>query len=372
VDADYWSVEVPANRGGQVAVDFDHGEGDLRLDLLDDQGMVVASSNTSASGDTQPTAEVIPLPPAGSEQTFYARVRLHMGSGAVAQAYTVRASTFDASACTQTEPVANDTFLEGTCYGSPVTDDACNETPLAIPGTWPTLNDCTNANMREPGCGSVCSVGDVDYYRAGKLNDDRLLRAKLTHTAADGVLSLAIVRQAPDGSLVKQVFDNNTDQNDVIELATVVPTVSPLFEREWGIIVEPTGAAGEYQAQPYAIEVDIGDPCTADSNDASAPNNNTPAGATLITPGTINGNTLCGNDVDVYRVVANNGDQITATLTGLDKATVNIGLPVAGNFDVEAATLADGCGMNQGDTPMCDPPPAFDTLSLARTRSRWL
>lgn len=360
VDADYWEIVVPADRGGQVAVDFDHDDGDLRLDLLDAAGEVIDSSNESTSGAS---TEIIPIPPAGSEQTFYGRVRLHSGSGAQAQTYTIRASTFDASACTLTEPVANDTFLEGTCYGTVSTDDACNETELTIPGSWPTLTTCENASTREAGCGSVCGVGDVDYYRVGKLNNDRLLRAKLTHTASAGVLSLAIVRQAPDGSLVKQVFDNNTDENDTLELATVVPSVAPVFEREWGIVVEPTGAAGEYMAQPYAIEIDVGAACAPDGNDDAAPRNDTPSGATLIQPGTINNVTLCGNDVDVYRVVADAGEQITATLTGLDGATVNIGRPVPGNFDAEAETVTGGCGIEQGSGTPCDPLPDVSTLT---------
>ena len=132
------------------------------IELLDSTGMEIDESNTSSSSDTNGSTEILPIPPAGTEQTYIAKVRLFGSTGTTAQAYTIRASTFDASACTTSEPVLNDTFAEGTCYSSPnVTDSpvvdmtmgdvACNETALTPPGSWPSLTECGNATTRTPG-----------------------------------------------------------------------------------------------------------------------------------------------------------------------------------------------------------------------------
>jgi hypothetical protein len=371
VDVDHWAITVPANEGGQVAVDFTHTEGDLILELLDSDGNELDEANDSSSGDTGGSTEILPIPPSGSEQTYYAKVRLFGSSGITAQSYTIRASTFDASACTTSEPVLNDTFAEGTCFSSPTVTDspvidmtagdaACAETRTP-PGTWPTLTACENATTRTDGCGSVCGVGDVDYYRVGRLAadgaGDRLLSAVLEHTASEGVLSLAIVRRSPSGEIAKVDYAPNDAQDNVLTVDAVVPDLgSPAFAREWGVVVEPTGAAGDYMAQPYSLRIDVGPGCPPDNNDAAA-RNDTPGTSTPVSlsggSANVTGDNarLCGNDVDVYRIIASAGDTITATLTGLDGATVDIGLPVPGDFSAPAEPLACGGGCVDGGVP---------------------
>lgn len=352
IDVDHFAVTVPPNRGGNLRIDFNHAQGDLRLDLLDLDGNVLESSNASTSTKG---FEAVPLPFAAIEQTFYARVRLHSGSSGAAQPYTISASTFDASQCTASEPVTNDTFLSGTCVGTVTSDIACAST-LTPPATWPDLATCAGESP-PAGCGSICGFGDPDYYRAGKLNG-QLLRAKLTHDVETGPLGIALVRLGPDGQTLTEVMvDNNTSSSDVLELSLVTPTLNELFVREYGIVVRPVGSA-DYSAQPYSLEVEIGPPCTPD---AYEPNAN-PGGPARLRPNptgpvdfstTLSAARLCGGDVDVYEIFVFEGETLTATLSGIEGASVDIGTRVFGDPTEDAITVACGQGMPAGETATC-------------------
>lgn len=356
-DADFWHLDLPANTGGQVRVDFAHGDGDIRLDLLDAAGEVVESSNTSTSGNG---VEVVPLPPSSSDSRYYARVRLHSGSGAIAQGYSIFVEPFDASACTLTEPDPNDTFASGTCVGTPDTETDCVGATWSAAATWPSLEDCAAAEAFTTGCGSVCGVGDPDFYRVGKLNNGQLLRAKLQHVPGDGVLGLALVRLTPAGGVNEFVAELNGSGQDTVELSTVVPSLAEEFVREYGVLVKPTGSEG-YTGQNYALEVEVGPPCVDEAADEGSENNDSPATATRLRVNPQNtafqdevtGVTLCGRDVDVYEIFLFEGETITATLTGLNGVALNIGSRVFGDPSAEAETLPCGQGVPQGEVAEC-------------------
>ncbi len=352
-DVDHFAVTLPANTGGNLRVDFTHADGDIRVDLLDAEGTVLESSNTSSASNGW---EAVPLPFSAAEQTYYARVRLHAGSSSTPQTYTVSTATFDASQCTASEPTNNDTFAAGTCVGTVSSDLACAST-ITPPASWPDLAACSSATPPAAGCGSICGVGDPDYYRAGKLNDGQLLRARLTHDAAVGKLGLALVKLGNDGETLTEVqLDNNAAAEDVIELNLVAPSVNEAFVREYGVIVRPTGAS-DYTAQPYALEVEIGPACTADPREP----NNSPGGPARLranpAPGahseSVSDARLCGGDVDVYEIFVFDNERLTATLTGLNGVTVDIGTRVFGDPTEDAVTVECGQGVPSGETATC-------------------
>jgi hypothetical protein len=369
-DVDFFRIDLPPNRGGQARVDFTHSEGDIRLDLLDTAGEVMGSSNTSNSSNG---FEVVPLPPSGSASTYYARVRLHAGTGAIAQGYTISTATFNASACTLTEPDPNDTFATGTCVGTPNTNTPCVGASWALPGSWPSLATCASATEYTTGCGSVCGVGDPDYYRVGKLNNGQLLRARLEHEPTAGVLGLSLVRLTPAGAVNEFVAETNTQGLGVLELSAVVPTLAEEFVREYGVLVKPTGT-GDFQGQPYALEIEVGPPCVDDAFDLGVLNNDSPATAARLRvnpqPGvpfnhTVSNVTLCGRDVDVYEVFLFQGEQVTATMSGLNGVTVNVGARVYGEPTAEAVTVLCGQGVKADDVAAC--PGGVNTLPSEHT-----
>lgn len=353
VDVDHFAIQVPANRGGNVRIDFNHGQGDLRLDLLNEAGEVIDSSNSSSA--SRPF-ETVPLPPSASPQTLYARVRLHSGTSSTPQSYTISTSTFDASQCTASEPTKNDSLVTGTCVGTFDTDVECASS-IAMPSSWPTLEACSGDNP-PVGCGTICGVGDPDYYRVGKLNG-QLLRAKLTHDASEGRLGLALVRLGPDGQTTTEVMvDNNTSDADEIELTLVTPILNEVFVREYGVVVRPVGNAA-YSAQPYALELEVGPPCLPDPYE---PNEN-PGGPARLRPNpsgaadystTLADARLCGGDIDVYEIFVFDGETLTVTLTGLDGVAVDIGTRVFGNPTQDATTVPCGQGVPEGETATCE------------------
>lgn len=332
-DVDLFEVGVPADRGGQVRIAFNHTEGDLRLDLLGTDGLLITSSNRSTASEGANAFEAVDLPFAATAQTYYARVRIHSGSGIVGQPYSIQATTYDATACTISEPTANDTLNTGQCLGTFETEVAC--VGPALPSQLPTVDlaTCAAAAALTPGCGTVCGAGDQDWYRVGKLNDGQLLRAKLNHDPAGGVLGLALVRMNQNPSEAPNVIirDFNPDAVAELEVSLTAPTLAPTFAREYAVVVRAEGA-GEFSAQPYALEIEVGEPCLRDTYEGES-GNNTPARSSLIRPDASPAQpyaadfdaTLCGTDTDVYELYAFQGETLTVTLTGVPGMTVNIG-----------------------------------------------
>ncbi|MFZ9886161.1 MAG: hypothetical protein ACO3JL_01560 [Myxococcota bacterium] len=317
-DVDHFALTIPANTAGTLRLDFTHSQGDLKLDLLDGEGAVVATSNQSSNTVAY---EAVSLPFAATETTYVARVRLNAGTGSTPQAYTLSASTYDASTCTASEPVSNNTFATGTCVGAFDSDLACASSGT-VPTSGPALTACADAST--PGCGTLCGPADPDYFRVGKLNNGQLLRAKLIHAADVGAMGLALVRQNGDGSVTELVSDLNGSSSDTLELTLVSPTLGDSQVREYGVVVKAVAAA-DYAAQPYSLEIEVGAPCVADARE---PNETVlealSSTETELTSGTAVEATLCGSDVDVFKIFLQTGQSLNATLSELDGATIDI------------------------------------------------
>jgi hypothetical protein len=352
-DADTFKLVLPPLLGGTVSMSFDHARGDMRLDLLDENGTLLRSSNASSltSG-----VERLDLPEdATAERTYYAQVRIHaQGTSATPQPYTVGFTQYDHSQCVATEPVGNDTFLEGTCVGNlPMTRD-CLNTPLPVPLAT-TLASC-GATPSAPGCGVTCGATDADFYRLGTLQNGRLVKVRLEHDPSKGALALELrrlnVSPLDNTSLIGTPWRDD-DGDGVIELRFVAPS-APSPPREHAVAVVPVGTTG-FSAALYALSVDIGPECVADVNEGGG-NNNAPGRSTLLRSDPRTGvafsqsvgATLCGDDVDVYEVFAFAGEVVTATLRNATDMTVNIGARPS-NLSLEAPTVDGGAGVSQGN-----------------------
>ncbi len=354
-DVDWYQFTIPANFGGSLALSFTHSEGDLRLDLYDDTGVALLDSSNSSNANSG--VEVIELPFAAEARTYMAQVRLHSGSGQVAQAYTISASTYDASTCVASEPSPNNTMLEATCVGDTLlTDYTCASGPVSQPIVAPGAGTC-DTNPETPGCGTVCGANDEDWYRVGRLNDGQALRARLQYDPGtmgeNGRLGLVLARGNADLSAVTFVeYNPNTAAQGDLELSLNAATVNPAFAREYAVIVRPEGAEG-FSALPYRLDIEVGDPCIPDAEET----NENPSESTLIgTPGTDYDETfaksLCGFDTDVYELFGLTGEQVTVTLNGPPDTTVNIGTRPTPITD-EAVTVAAGAPV-MGPCPVGD------------------
>jgi hypothetical protein len=346
-DDDYFTATVPANFGGSVSVTFDAGQGSIRLNRVDDQG-VLLSTSTGSTG-----AAVLDLPPSATETTHIIEMT-QAGSGtAPAQPYQILFGTFDAAACVVTEPVENDSLVNGYCVGTvDETELACVAAP-ALPNPMAggdLATECTGISAFTPGCFSVCGTNDKDWYRIGKINDGQVVTARLDHVPADGVLGLAIARLTSSNAEFIVARDRNTTSEAQVELQLIAPTVSAGNEREHGVRVQPEGS-GAFLAQPYSLEITVSAPCVDDANE---PNEIPGFPAPLrpaATPGdnyndTINA-TLCGTDTDVYELYAFQNEDITATVSGLAGVEVEIGTRPQDPSD-PAVTVATGVD-NAGD-----------------------
>lgn len=332
-DIDYHHFIVPADSAGELVLDFDHGDGDLRLDLYDDQDMLVDSSNSSTTANP---SESIELPFASEPKEYIAVVRLNTGSGTVAQQYTLMANTYDASACTLSEPEENNTFLAGQCVGNLQTNFDClgptHESPL-IP---PSLETCEESTAFESGCGTVCGANDHDWYRVGTLNDGQLLRAKLTYDPGDGGvngrLGLALARANDSLTTSSYVeYEPNTANNGTVELSFNAPTVDPVEAREYGVLVRPEGTLG-FSALSYSLEIEVGEGCYADDYEP----NSTPleiSASDRLRPNGVPGDnyaevvsaSLCAFDHDIYELFAFPGETLNIAMLANEGVNLAIG-----------------------------------------------
>lgn len=352
-DVDFFRVTVPPSRGAQVRIDFNHSQGDLRLDLLDANEMVVASSNRSLSSEAAAAYEVMDVPFAATEQTYFARVRLHQGTGSAGQVYAISATTYDAALCTVSEPVANNTHVEGRCVGA--FDDMalpCAGERLPLPLAGPELATCAAATGFVPGCATACGAGDADWYRVGKLNNGQTLSASLDHDPALGRLRLALVRlnANPSGTPNPVLQEGNAAGNGRLELSLAAPYLDEAFAREYAVLVEPTGN-GSYQAQPYSLSIYVGEPCNADAYEGTT-GNQTPATATSLARGSLadaRQGTLCGSDRDLYSLYAFPGEKLRVTLEGVPGQSAFIG--TAAPTAAQATSLPCARGMVEGESP---------------------
>ncbi len=347
-DVDYNQFTVPADEGAKLDVTFTHSQGNIRVDLYDDNETLVGSSDSSTGANG---VESIEIPFSGQDETYVAKVSLSTTSGQVGQAYSMVVNTYDASTCVASEPVPNNTFVTGRCIGTPITDLTCEGAPLPNPVIAPALATCSTT-PDTVGCGSTCGALDEDWYRVGKLNDGQLLAATLTydHAAMNGRLGLALVRASGDYETINFInYDPNTEGNNTITLALNASTVNPAFAREYGVVVMPEGSEG-FAALPYTLDVEVGPPCQPD---AWEPNSN-PSQSHLIRTTGMPGvaynqtfdQTLCGFDTDVYELILFVGETLTVRYAGPETTTVNIGERPDDIEDEAVTLLPSGEGMD--------------------------
>jgi hypothetical protein len=323
-DVDHVRFVVPANLGGLVRATFTHSNGDLRLDLLDDAGVQLATANASSASIG---GEVIDLPIAAVDKTYVARVQLASATavGATGQPYTLELSTYDAATCVATEPSLDNTFDVARCVGAfPDGPATCNGARL--PEAFSSdLAGCA-ADPAAAGCGRTCGSTDADAYRLGPLAAERTVVAALRYTPGEGALALQLARVS-GATQVTVSLARDDDGDGVISLENTIVGATV----EYVLLVKPEGTAG-HAAQPYALSVEVEGACTIDSNDTVAPGNATPATSTPLRASAELGQadevvagSLCSGDVDVFDFLAFRNEVITVRMTGLAGARLSVG-----------------------------------------------
>jgi hypothetical protein len=326
-DVDHVRFEVPANRGGVLRLAFQQSTGDLRLDLLDDAGVQVATANSSSAASG---LEAIDIPTAATAVTYVARVQVGSSSPTplTAQEWTLSLTTYDAAQCLATEPSADGTFATARCIGDFTTNTTCNGARLPLP-LQATLAGCA-ADGTMPGCGRTCGNVDSDFYRLGAMGTGRAVRTALRFDPSAGDLSVQLARMSGSTPTAVGGIRRDSDRDGVIEFEATTSGASA----EYVVIVKPEGATG-HEAQLYALSVDVSGACLADDNDRSSPGNATPATSTRLRAAPVAGQddeivaaTLCvgtTSDIDVYELLALSGETITVRAVGLSGLRLRVG-----------------------------------------------
>jgi len=355
-DVDHRTLVVPAGMSGAIGLAFTHAQGDLRLDLLNTTGDVVATSNVSTTSNG---LESIEVPVVGTEQTYTVRVRLNGGTSVVAQPYTLDASLYDATVCLASEPTPNGTLATGRCIGAVTSTTPCVGDPLPSPLVAPGDLAACDAAPETPGCATVCGASDLDYFRVGKLSSGQLLIARLRYDQSTGRrMGLALARGNADFTGETWVaYDADPSTTGDILLTAVAPTVPPAFEREYGVLVRPESTA-TYPALAYQLDVTVGAPCLADARE---PNENAGDSALIRTDGAPGVDfvddftgALCIGDVDVTELIAFNGELVRMTVLAPSGLALALGTRPS-DLSGPPDTLVDAVPFD-GPCPIATPP----------------
>lgn len=333
-DLDHFRFTMPPNLGGVVQLSFNHNEGNMALDLLSADGSTQLATSNVSTASSEPD-EQVDIPGSTSAIDYIARVRLVTppGTNIVGQHYELRVTTFDNSQCIASEPASDNTFGTGRCIGSwtPDTTQPCaNEASrIAEPLDRGGLTGCAVAPPGSAGCGLICGNSDDDWYRVGPLEDGQVLRATLTYDPAGGLLSLVrgdlTINGANDNITEGSTLDSDGDG------LVVLTFTAPATAKEYGVKVKPQGTTG-HQLEPYALEVEVGLPCSDDEKDAGAAANELPSTSTMIRPNPVQGvnstvdtssfmtpgSSRCASDVDVYELIGFASEDVTVTLNQAD------------------------------------------------------
>jgi|GEM_PF-1137933 len=360
-DADFYRFTLPAGQGGAVVLSGFDGH-NLKLEIDDDNGMLVGASDTSTAMNH---SETVSLPFSASDQEFIARVLFSSTSGQVAT-YSLLLDSYDAGVCIAGEPVDNNTWEDATCVGTFSSSLPCaSNVTSAAP---PSLEACRTAlgNDQSPaGCYSACGDTDGDYYRVGSLSNGQVLNADLQHNAADGRLDITVFRVNSSFSSIAEVtsvINDGETPEDHLQLTHIFDSETP---REVVVRVRPQVGGPGYAAQPYTLDLSVSGGCFDDANDLDDAENDTPASSTGIRPTPAPGAfstsvtdvTRCGGDIDVYNFLSFPNDAITATLRGAPGMSLELGLgasPLTLPPTIIATGMSVGSPATDAGTPDAD------------------
>jgi hypothetical protein len=301
-DVDTFAFTMPANHGGAALIRFVQAEGNLALDLLDDSGAVLATSNVSS---TQSPLEQVDVPGRAVDTTFFLRARPATANTTISlgQRYSVEVHTFDAAQCVASEPAGgDDTFGSGLCVGAA--------------GAYASSAFPCSAFVAEPLVahdGLTCGNSDSDVYRAGVLDNDQAMHAHLVFDHAQGILKLDRLTVTPPSTTPVVTSVTDGDNDGVIDIFFVQTANGP---RDVAVAVKATGTTG-HVLQPYTLTLEVGAQCFEDFGEPNEKPSTAIAVDRASLPATIDGR-RCNNDVDVYAIPALAGDTVTVGLTAAD------------------------------------------------------
>ena len=334
-DIDLVRFTVPANRGGSVRVDFTHNEGDIRLDLLKEDGTSLSPALSSNSSSTANPFEAIDLPILATDQTYLAKIAMAVSTGnpTIGQNWTLKVSTYDAAICIEERD--DGLLANATCVGNfeiaatGASSRPCLGNRLLEP-LETTLASCASGSG--PGCGVSCGIADTDSYRIGPLVRDQSVKVTLTYDPALGGQTLQIGRSS--SATATTLTGPQTIRDAVVPTGIITATVlisTASAAGDYFALVKPVGAAG-HEAQPYALSVEVGAACSKDTFEGTS-GNATAGAASLIRPDPVAlqdtiviGATVCSDDVDVYEFIGLRNEQITVTLDDVTGARLRIGV----------------------------------------------
>ena len=355
-DVDNVRFTVPAGAGGTVRINFTHSQGDMRLDLLREDGTAFTPARSANASTLAIGAESIDLPVTTTPTSYIARASLATASGSttIGQAYTLVVSTYDNGVCA--EAVDDSVLSNAPCVGDFSTATTAPQTPLrdcvGVRLRLPlvnTLGECADAAAA--GCGLVCGIADSDLYRVGPLTAGQSVELKLEFDAAAGDIDVVLgkVTNATTTTLTTvRTFSDVAATAGTITGTHVVTASNANGPGDYYIKVTPTGAPG-HEAQPYALSAAVSAPCLRDvyEGSASATNNGnaTAATSTLLRDNptpleptvVVSDATVCSGDFDVYEFLALANETITITLNDVVGATLKVGVRPAALTSVPSA-----------------------------------
>jgi hypothetical protein len=339
-DQDHFRFVMPANAAGNLSIRFNHGEGNLRLSLLEEDGSEVDSSDTSSAANG---SEAIAIPVATSDTTYLVRVRGPATGGMSAQRYDLTVGTYDAAVCAFSEVETDDTAARARCVGAadhPNCDDDTRWDSLTPAVDLAACAAATGADQPD-NCARLCGEDDKDYYRLGLLELGQSVEVTISYDRSLGALTARMFSlSAANATTAVGAFVNDGDdglEDGVIRLARVTATNGQ--RKQHAILVGPAGGVG-HEAQPYLVSFSLGGACSPDDNESgNNEGNGDPATATLLNSTDTIEASLCVGDVDVYEAILLPNEQVTATLLGPSGAQLRIGTRPADLTD-DAVTVA--------------------------------
>jgi len=266
-DDDFYAIMLNGGSAMTVNLSFQHGEGNIDLELLDGQGRVVASSRSTTDNE-----QITYMATAAG--TFYLRVTLTQDLGPTpGNRYGLNVS-LTGPTCPQDA-------------GEP--NNAIAQARMAGPGTYLSLNVC---------------AGDDDYYAITAQAGQRI-SVDLVFLSLEGDIDLDLVDA--NGRLLAQsagIIGPESVDYDVTATGTYYARVYLAID------------LGSNEGNNYVMTVDVAATppppmCAADSLEE----NDSAAMARALTPGNHASLNVCTGDDDFYSLSLAQGDVLDARLT---------------------------------------------------------
>lgn len=277
-DDDFYRISLSDGDEIGVGLAFDHGEGNINLELLDAAGSTVESANSFSDDESL----LYTVPATGD---YFIRVHLVLDTG------NVPGNTYDMSVSVASPPPP----MPALCPADPFEpNDSVAEAPSVSTGSILGLSACG---------------GDDDYY-AVQLGAGDEITASLSFDHSEGDVDLRLL--SGSGTPLRTSASSTNDE----QITYAVPVSDTYYLR-----VNLFADLGSDPGNAYTMQVTVvaAPPPVPNCNTDSLEPNNSQSNAPLIFGGTYPSLTACSSsDDDFYDVYLSNGEQLTVNLDFVD------------------------------------------------------